>query len=254
MSGLDQGKVSASDEWKSRLFRLELRELIGSPGSVFNHSYTEAIISYVFNPIVLSPLTQTERNKCLIAPLTPTEERGLTRGADEDISVFIDDDGVSGVNTEQVQPDCFLHPGPREETISEAHTDQLICSCCVFCPVCARHVCMCVNPPMFTWRSSEIKVQKQSSGLVYLSTFTWRVAVFTALTPRCDHSTLHPCVCACVCALCHLGPPALADLSSSDIHLTPHYEQSISCSHVTESRKDSDIVLLLLESFVLFAG
>lgn len=59
MLGLDQGKVSASEEWKSRLFRLELRELIGSPGGVFNHSYREAIISYVFNPIVLSPLTQT---------------------------------------------------------------------------------------------------------------------------------------------------------------------------------------------------
>lgn len=66
--------MSALDEPKRRLFRFELKELIGSPGAMFNLSYSEAIISYVFNPIVFSPLTRTLKKKCLIAPLMPTED------------------------------------------------------------------------------------------------------------------------------------------------------------------------------------
>lgn len=42
-------------------FRFELRELVGSPGGLFNHSYREAIILYMFNLIVLSPLTRTQK-------------------------------------------------------------------------------------------------------------------------------------------------------------------------------------------------
>lgn len=53
--------MSTLDEWMRRRFRFALRELIGSPGVLFNHGYREAIISYVFNPIVLSPLTRTRK-------------------------------------------------------------------------------------------------------------------------------------------------------------------------------------------------
>lgn len=131
MLRLDQGKVSALDESKRRLFRFELRELIGSPGGLFNHSYREAIISYVFNPIVLSPLnTDSGKEKqqyCLIALLTPTEDWRPTGRSRKDIFVFIDDDNVSRCKHRTGSTlIVFLDLGPCKETISEAHTNQLV--------------------------------------------------------------------------------------------------------------------------------
>lgn len=105
-------------------------------------------------------------------------------------------------------------------------------------------------------RCSEIKGQKQRVVCSFISASSDGGWQFLQLTPPGAIIALRVCacvtVCQCVCILPHLGPPALLDLSGSDVLLAAHYEQSISASHIAASRKDFNIVLLFLESFVLF--
>ncbi len=140
--------------------------------------------------------------------------------------------------------------------------------------------CVCVWACVFVWNhllsgpiaslsshvylkrhSSEIKGQKQRVVCSFISSPSHGGWQFLQLTPPgaiialsvCVARLWRVCVCVlCVCVFFHLGPPALPDLSGSDILPAPHYEQSISSSHTAVSRKDFNIVLLFLESFVLF--
>lgn len=72
---------------------------------------------------------------------------------------------------------------------------------------------------------------------------------YSSHPPQCDYSAQRVCG---LCALPHLGPPALPDLSNSDILLAALHESSITSSHTAVSRKDFNIMLLSPESFVLF--
>lgn len=90
--------------------------------------------------------------------------------------------------------------------------------------------------------------------LIYLSAFTWRVAVFTAHTPWWDHSTQRVCagVCVRVCSpspwtllLYLIHPPVVSFLPLT-------MSRPLTSSRAAVSRKDFHIVLLFLESFVLF--
>lgn len=87
--------------------------------------------------------------------------------------------------------------------------------------------------------SSEIKGQKQRVVCSFISAPSDGGWQFLQLTPP-DVFTAVACVrrmCVCVCVLPHLGPPAIPDLSDSDILFAAHCEPSISSSRTAEGKK-----------------
>lgn len=131
----------------------------------------------------------------------------------------------------------------------------IVCLCAITCSVAPSPLTLlwCLPGAVQQWNQ---RAETESCVLIYLSAFRWRVAVFTAHTPWCVHSSRHVCsVCVrlCVCVLPHLGPPALPDLSDSDILFAAYCEPSISSSRTAVKRKDFNIFLLFFESFVLFS-
>lgn len=104
--------------------------------------------------------------------------------------------------------------------------------------------------------SSEIKGQKRRVVCSFISAPSDGGWQFLQLTPPDAFAAVGMCAvyaCVCVCVLPHLGPPALPDLSDSDILFAAYCEPSISSSRTAVKRKDFNIFLLFFESFVLIS-
>lgn len=115
------------------------------------------------------------------------------------------------------------------------------------------------SPLMFTWSSAAVKSKGRNGELcAHLSQrLQMEGGSFYSSHPlmRSQQSACVQCMCTsvCVCVLPHLGPPALPDLSDSDILFAAYCEPSISSSRTAVKRKDFNIFLLFFESFVLFS-
>ena len=128
-----------------------------------------------------------------------------------------------------------------------------VCVCVITCSV-ASSLLSCLPGAAQQWNQ---RAETESCVLIYLSAFTWRVAVFTAHTSWWDHSTQRVCACVCGCMCACLFSLTL-DLLLYLIHppvvffLPLTMSSPLSFSRTAVSRKDFNIVLLFLESFVLF--
>lgn len=115
------------------------------------------------------------------------------------------------------------------------------------------------SPLMFTWSCAAVKSKGRNGELcAHLSQrLQMEGGSFYSSHPlmRSQQSACVQCMCTsvCVCVLPHLGPPALPDLSDSDILFAAYCEPSISSSRTAVKRKDFNIFLLFFESFVLFS-
>lgn len=113
------------------------------------------------------------------------------------------------------------------------------------------------SPLMFTWSSAAVKSKGRNRELcAHLSQrLQMEGGSFYSSHPlmRSQQSACVQCMRTSVCVLPHLGPPALPDLSDSDILFAAYCEPSISSSRIAVKRKDFNIFLLFFESFVLFS-